>query len=137
LLLGVTKASLSTDSFLAAASFQDTTKVLTDAAIAGQVDRLVGLKENVIIGKLIPAGTGLLARQAQLAAGAEFDFLEGGDGELGPPDGDGPFGGDGGDSGPFDAGLGDGGAAAELAVDEPEPELVEVGSGSLDQLDVD
>jgi DNA-directed RNA polymerase subunit beta' len=136
-LLGVTKASLSTDSFLAAASFQDTTKVLTDAAIAGQVDRLVGLKENVIIGKLIPAGTGLLARQAQLAAGAEFDFLEGGDGELGPPDGDGPFGGDGGDSGPFDAGLGDGGAAAELAVDEPEPELVEVGSGSLDQLDVD
>ncbi|HLJ68682.1 MAG TPA: DNA-directed RNA polymerase subunit beta' [Chloroflexota bacterium] len=62
-LLGVTKASLTTDSFLAAASFQDTTKVLTDAAIAGQVDRLVGLKENVIIGKLIPAGTGLLARQ--------------------------------------------------------------------------
>jgi DNA-directed RNA polymerase subunit beta' len=62
-LLGVTKASLTTDSFLAAASFQDTTKILTDAAIAGQVDRLVGLKENVIIGKLIPAGTGLLARQ--------------------------------------------------------------------------
>jgi DNA-directed RNA polymerase subunit beta' len=61
-LLGVTKASLTTDSFLAAASFQDTTKILTDAAIAGQVDRLVGLKENVIIGKLIPAGTGLLAR---------------------------------------------------------------------------
>jgi DNA-directed RNA polymerase subunit beta' len=62
-LLGVTKASLTTESFLAAASFQDTTKVLTDAAIAGQIDRLVGLKENVIIGKLIPAGTGLLARQ--------------------------------------------------------------------------
>jgi DNA-directed RNA polymerase subunit beta' len=62
-LLGVTKASLSTESFLAAASFQDTTKVLTDAAISGTVDRLVGLKENVIIGKLIPAGTGLLARQ--------------------------------------------------------------------------
>ncbi len=62
-LLGVTKASLTTESFLAAASFQETTKVLTDAAIAGQVDRLVGLKENVIIGKLIPAGTGLLARQ--------------------------------------------------------------------------
>ena len=58
-LLGVTKASLTTDSFLAAASFQDTTKVLTDAAIGGHVDRLVGLKENVIIGKLIPAGTGL------------------------------------------------------------------------------
>ena len=62
-LLGVTKASLTTDSFLAAASFQDTTKVLTDAAIGGHVDRLVGLKENVIIGKLIPAGTGLYARQ--------------------------------------------------------------------------
>jgi DNA-directed RNA polymerase subunit beta' len=61
-LLGVTKASLTTESFLAAASFQETTKVLTDAAIAGQVDRLVGLKENVIIGKLIPAGTGLIAR---------------------------------------------------------------------------
>jgi DNA-directed RNA polymerase subunit beta' len=67
-LLGVTKASLTTDSFLAAASFQDTTKILTDAAIAGQVDRLVGLKENVIIGKLIPAGTGLLARQQQREA---------------------------------------------------------------------
>jgi DNA-directed RNA polymerase subunit beta' len=64
-LLGVTKASLTTDSFLAAASFQDTTKVLTDAAIAGQVDHLVGLKENVIIGKLIPAGTGLIARRRQ------------------------------------------------------------------------
>jgi len=67
-LLGVTKASLTTDSFLAAASFQDTTKILTDAAIAGQVDRLVGLKENVIIGKLIPAGTGLLARAQQREA---------------------------------------------------------------------
>ena len=62
MLLGVTKASLTTESFLAAASFQETTKVLTDAAIAGEVDRLVGLKENVIIGKLIPAGTGLIAR---------------------------------------------------------------------------
>ena len=59
-LLGVTKASLSTDSFLAAASFQETTRVLTDAAIAGKVDRLLGLKENVIIGKLIPAGSGML-----------------------------------------------------------------------------
>jgi DNA-directed RNA polymerase subunit beta' len=54
-LLGVTKASLSTSSFLAAASFQETTRVLTEAAISGQVDRLLGLKENVIIGKLIPA----------------------------------------------------------------------------------
>ena len=59
LLLGITKASLATDSFLSAASFQETTKVLTDAAIEGKVDHLVGLKENVIIGKPIPAGTGL------------------------------------------------------------------------------
>ena len=59
LLLGITKASLATDSFLSAASFQETTKVLTEAAIKGKVDRLLGLKENVIIGKLIPAGSGL------------------------------------------------------------------------------
>jgi len=61
LLMGITKASLATDSFLSAASFQETTKVLTEAAIKGKEDRLVGLKENVIIGKLIPAGTGLQA----------------------------------------------------------------------------
>jgi DNA-directed RNA polymerase subunit beta' len=59
LLLGITKASLATDSWMSAASFQETTKVLTDAAIKGKVDHLVGLKENVIIGKLIPAGSGL------------------------------------------------------------------------------
>ena len=59
LLLGITKASLSTDSFISAASFQETTKVLTDAAIHGKVDHLTGLKENVIMGRLIPAGTGL------------------------------------------------------------------------------
>jgi len=58
MLLGITKASLNTDSFLSAASFQETTKVLTEAAIKGKVDHLIGLKENVIIGKLIPAGTG-------------------------------------------------------------------------------
>ena len=58
-LLGITKASLATDSFLSAASFQETTRVLTEAAIKGKVDDLVGLKENVIIGKLIPAGTGM------------------------------------------------------------------------------
>lgn len=58
-LLGITKASLSTESFLSAASFQETTKVLTDAAIKGKIDPLIGLKENVIIGKLIPAGTGM------------------------------------------------------------------------------
>ena len=58
-LLGITKASLATESFLSAASFQETTRVLTEAAIKGKVDPLVGLKENVIIGKLIPAGTGM------------------------------------------------------------------------------
>ncbi|MDE6929888.1 MAG: DNA-directed RNA polymerase subunit beta', partial [Lachnospiraceae bacterium] len=58
-MLGITKASLATDSFLSAASFQETTKVLTEAAINGKIDKLIGLKENVIIGKLIPAGTGM------------------------------------------------------------------------------
>jgi DNA-directed RNA polymerase subunit beta' len=58
LLMGITKASLSTDSFISAASFQETTKVLTEAAINGKVDMLLGLKENVIMGRLIPAGTG-------------------------------------------------------------------------------
>ena len=69
-LLGVTKASLNTESFLAAASFQETTRVLTEAAISGATDHLRGLKENVIIGKLIPAGTGLEspARAAREAA---------------------------------------------------------------------
>ena len=61
LLLGITKASLSTDSFISAASFQETTRVLTEAAIAGRVDYLRGLKENVIVGRLIPAGTGMPA----------------------------------------------------------------------------
>jgi DNA-directed RNA polymerase subunit beta' len=59
LLMGITKASLSTDSFISAASFQETTKVLTEAAIHGRVDNLLGLKENVIMGRLIPAGTGV------------------------------------------------------------------------------
>ena len=58
-LLGITKASLATESFLSAASFQETTRVLTEAAIKGKEDYLIGLKENVIIGKLIPAGTGM------------------------------------------------------------------------------
>jgi DNA-directed RNA polymerase subunit beta' len=59
MLLGITKASLSTDSFISAASFQETTRVLTEAAIMGKKDELRGLKENVIVGRLIPAGTGL------------------------------------------------------------------------------
>jgi DNA-directed RNA polymerase subunit beta' len=58
-LLGITKASLSTESFISASSFQETTKVLTEAAITGKTDYLSGLKENVIMGRLIPAGTGL------------------------------------------------------------------------------
>ncbi len=67
-LLGVTKASLNTDSFLAAASFQETTRVLTEAAIEAQTDHLVGLKENVIIGKLIPAGSGIAQRRREQLA---------------------------------------------------------------------
>jgi DNA-directed RNA polymerase subunit beta' len=67
ILLGITKASLETESFLSAASFQETTRVLTDAAIKGKVDRLLGLKENVIIGKLVPAGTGM-SRYRTIAA---------------------------------------------------------------------
>jgi len=63
LLLGITKASLSTDSFLSAASFQETTRVLTEAALQGRMDPLRGLKENVIMGRLIPAGTGFAAYQ--------------------------------------------------------------------------
>ena len=58
LLLGITKASLATESFISAASFQETTRVLTEAAVSGKVDNLHGLKENVIVGRLIPAGTG-------------------------------------------------------------------------------
>ena len=58
-LLGITKAALATESFMSAASFQETTKILTEAAIKGKSDKLIGLKENVIIGNLIPAGTGL------------------------------------------------------------------------------
>jgi DNA-directed RNA polymerase subunit beta' len=58
MLLGITKASLSTESFISASSFQETTKVLTEASICGKVDRLRGLKENIIMGRLIPAGTG-------------------------------------------------------------------------------
>jgi len=65
ILLGITKASLSTDSFISAASFQETTRVLTEAAIMGKRDDLRGLKENVIVGRLIPAGTGLAFHQAR------------------------------------------------------------------------
>jgi len=70
-LLGITKASLATDSFLSAASFQETTRVLTEAAIKGKIDPLIGLKENVIIGKLIPAGTGMQTYQCIEVEAAE------------------------------------------------------------------
>ena len=65
ILLGITKASLQTSSFISAASFQETTKVLTEASIQGKVDKLAGLKENVIVGRLIPAGTGRMTSNYQ------------------------------------------------------------------------
>ena len=82
ILLGITKASLATDSFLSAASFQETTKVLTEAAIKGKTDELIGLKENVIIGKLIPAGTGMARYQnthintEEVESGAEQETIK-------------------------------------------------------------
>lgn len=86
-MLGITKASLATNSFLSAASFQETTKVLTDAAIKGKVDPLIGLKENVIIGQLIPAGTGMkyyrnvkldtdIEPEEEIAVDEEFELEE-------------------------------------------------------------
>ena len=74
-LLGITKASLATNSFLSAASFQETTKVLTEAAIKGKVDPLIGMKENVIIGQLIPAGTGM-KRYRNIKLDTEFEEEE-------------------------------------------------------------
>jgi len=84
LLLGITKASLSTESFISAASFQETTRVLTEASISGKIDYLRGLKENVIMGRLIPAGTGLeyyrnvalMPDERELAAAAEEAAVE-------------------------------------------------------------
>src|SRR5262249_55041137 len=66
ILLGITKSSLSTESFISAASFQETTRVLTQAAVSGMIDRLRGLKENVIMGRIIPAGTGIVQHQENL-----------------------------------------------------------------------
>ena len=77
MLLGITKASLATNSFLSAASFQETTRVLTDAAIKGKVDKLQGLKENVIIGKLIPAGTGMKRyKSVDIDYGVNAEYIE-------------------------------------------------------------
>ena len=75
ILLGITKASLQTNSFISAASFQETTRVLTDAAIRGKVDMLEGLKENVIVGRLIPAGTGSTKIKWQSEAEARDEAL--------------------------------------------------------------
>ena len=77
ILLGITKASLATNSFLSAASFQETTRVLTDAAIKGKNDKLVGLKENIMIGKLIPAGTGMKRyKNIDLDYGVNAEIME-------------------------------------------------------------
>ena len=82
-LLGITKASLATESFLSAASFQETTKVLTEAAIKGKTDELIGLKENVIIGKLIPAGTGLkIYQDTQIKTEQDDETTESNDDEM-------------------------------------------------------
>jgi DNA-directed RNA polymerase subunit beta' len=76
MLLGITKASLTTESFVSAASFQETTKVLTEAAVTGKIDRLRGLKENVIMGRLIPAGTGLKGYREMKVDIEEFEVDE-------------------------------------------------------------
>ena len=75
ILLGITKASLQTNSLISAASFQETTRVLTDAAIKGKVDKLLGLKENVIVGRLIPAGTGFTKMKWQEIANKRDSLL--------------------------------------------------------------
>ena len=75
MLLGITKASLQTRSFVSAASFQETTRVLTEAAVSGKADLLEGLKENVIVGRLIPAGTGAGISSAKLIASKRDDLI--------------------------------------------------------------
>jgi DNA-directed RNA polymerase subunit beta' len=80
--MGITRASLSSDSWLAAASFQETTRVLTEAAISGKVDRLVGLKENVIIGKLIPARYQAMETEPELPSGEKYGEIPDVDVEL-------------------------------------------------------
>ena len=75
MLLGITKASLQTRSFISAASFQETTRVLTEAAVNGKVDTLEGLKENVIVGSLIPAGTGAMISQIKTVATRRDDMI--------------------------------------------------------------
>jgi len=74
-LLGITKASLATESFLSAASFQETTRVLTEASISGKSDDLLGLKENIVVGRIIPAGTGFAYHQRRRAGEDEDDVV--------------------------------------------------------------
>ena len=81
LLMGITKASLSTESFISAASFQETTRVLTEASITGRVDDLRGLKENVIVGRLIPAGTGFKHHQEKRKKRVADSFMQSSDAE--------------------------------------------------------
>ena len=81
-MLGITQASLTTDSFISAASFQETTKVLTDAAIEGKVDHLLGLKENVIMGHLIPAGTGQKKYRDLFVESPEIEIVSEGEVEV-------------------------------------------------------
>ena len=76
ILLGITKASLATESFISAASFQETTRVLTEAAVSGKIDDLRGLKENVMVGRLIPAGTGYAYHQSRKAKRAKAASAE-------------------------------------------------------------
>jgi DNA-directed RNA polymerase subunit beta' len=76
MLLGITKASLATESFISAASFQETTRVLTEAAVTGKVDDLRGLKENVIVGRLIPAGTGMAFHKERREKRQSTDVME-------------------------------------------------------------
>jgi hypothetical protein len=153
-LLGVTKASLNTNSFLAAASFQETTRVLTEAAITGATDHLLGLKENVIIGKLIPAGTGVeqrlelrekqrADRLAQSMTGMNLPaFGMGTTGTNGRGEGAYPYVPTGADQGDFDLGLVDSGEAVD-AVDVVEAvgavnavDVVEAGDGGNELDDI-
>ena len=76
MLQGITKASLQTTSFISAASFQETTRVLTEASVSGKRDNLIGLKENVIVGRLIPAGTGAVMKRLRAVAADRDDVLE-------------------------------------------------------------
>jgi DNA-directed RNA polymerase subunit beta' len=129
--MGLTKASLATDSFLSAAAFQETTRVLTDAAIKGKVDPLVGLKENIIIGKLIPAGTGM-RRYKNIQINTDYLPLEGA--FTGMDSGD-----DGDDDGitatadyVTSAASYDEDAPAAAAADEEEEEPIELGNILID-----